>query len=294
MCGAPRGEVPVDHLPEDDGDAGSEEEDEGEFGAEGFDVRGGITGPDSEEIFSELLERFADRRVVQLHRAALRGDVPTVRAIVQSGVPVDATLLPIVTFGEVRRCNAVSFERILTLIPAADGPYPAVDQFTTGEDGEPNELFPTGAHDEPERNLDAAYQSPLQRAAAFSTPEVVAALIALGANRNFTSPCEVSAVTAALGGSNSPEDMAAIIKLVATPETVNPPPGTEVEEDDCYDRWPLAAAALNEDTNATTLVVHALVECGAKAPEEFLAMLQPDFVPPPVIALLRAAHPEFK
>ena len=64
-------------------------------------------------------------------------------------------------------------------------------------------------------------------------------------------------------------------------------------ENDSYDRWPLAAASLNEDTNYGTQVVQALIDCGARAPHEFIAMLQSDFVPEPVIALLRNAHPEF-
>lgn len=39
------------------------------------EIEGGIEGPDSEEILSELLERFANRNIVLLHRAVISGNV---------------------------------------------------------------------------------------------------------------------------------------------------------------------------------------------------------------------------
>lgn len=39
----------------------------------------GISGPDSEEILDELLNKFADRQAVALHRAVMQGNVAEIR-----------------------------------------------------------------------------------------------------------------------------------------------------------------------------------------------------------------------
>ena len=55
----------------------SENEDNDED--DGVNLFGSISGPDSEEIFMELLERYADRNVVGLHRAAIQGNADEIR-----------------------------------------------------------------------------------------------------------------------------------------------------------------------------------------------------------------------
>ena len=58
----------------------------------------GITGPDSEEILMELVQKFADRRAIALHRAVLRNDSEAIATLLREGVSVDATLLPLSAF----------------------------------------------------------------------------------------------------------------------------------------------------------------------------------------------------
>lgn len=254
-----------------------DEEENGEDGESEFFEEGGISGPDSEEIFMDLVERFAPRPVIALHRAVLRGDSSAVAELLNSNaVSVDATLLPVAAFVEVKKCNALDFDSIPEVVAQTEA-YPAVEQMTTGEEGPPNELMPTGDPCEPETNLDALFHTPLLRAARFSSVAMVRQLVEAGADKAFVSPCRRTAVLEALENIEV-ENVADILRLVACDSTIRVPPEIASRSDDDGERlctWPLLVACTNPDGLLTSdaSVVKALLDLGSDIPPE---LQQPD------------------
>jgi hypothetical protein len=79
-------------------------------------------------------------------------------------------------------------------------PYQDPPQWASGESDAPNELFPTGEVDEPERGLDALFWPPLLWAARNQDADTCRELLSLGADASHVTPAGMTAVLAALHG----------------------------------------------------------------------------------------------
>jgi len=199
------------------------EEDEGE-GDEG--AVGEISGPDSEEILSELYEKFADRDLVLFHRAIAGGNETEVKnALKEHPEWLEATLINVEAFPEVKKCNYIDFGSFsrFSNVRLQSTPYPEVEQFKTGDEGAPNELFPTGQVDQPEPNLDTAFWTPLLRACYGNHTNLLKLLVAAGANKDYTSPCKNNVVDCLLNNCciDDAESLERNLALVATKESIN-------------------------------------------------------------------------
>eukprot|EP01138_Halocafeteria_seosinensis_P001616 gb/GECG01001656.1/.p1 GENE.gb/GECG01001656.1/~~gb/GECG01001656.1/.p1 ORF type:complete len:318 (+),score=45.68 gb/GECG01001656.1/:1-954(+) len=256
---------------------------------------GGITGPDSEEILGELCEKYAPRDIVALHRAVLRQDIDKIRELVQQkDVPVDATLFPREAYSEVKKCNELDIDAIPGVTLQSE-PYPEVEQFETGMEGEPNELFPFGQLEEQETDLDTLFQSPLLRAAYVSADKSIQALLELGADKNFVSPTGNNAVMLCLCDSGDNEATARTLSLIATPELIRPPfPGGQPPEagsSQYFKCYPLINALQEEGITSDTCVVEELLKQGAQIPPEVSEELESgsasSWIPGNIVDVLR-------
>ncbi len=72
-------------------------------------------------------------------------------------------------------------------------------QFVTGDNGEPNEVYPDGQCDGPTTNLDALFHTPLMNASASLKAATVSCLLELGADRTRRTPCGISCVDLVIG-----------------------------------------------------------------------------------------------
>jgi hypothetical protein len=188
-----------------------------------FNPQTTIEGPDSEEILSELYERFAPRELVLFHRAVCNNDLEKVTEALQNHPEyIESLLIPPEGFEEVKKCNDIDFNNMTGFrgLGTQTSKYPAVRQFVTGEDDEPNELYPTGALDEQEDNLDTAFWTPLLRACYHGEPEMVSLLIDNGANKNYQSPCYANAISCCLQANTENENIVSNLLMVASPENI--------------------------------------------------------------------------
>ena len=182
-----------------------------------------IDGADTEELLSELYEKYADRELVRFHRAIAAGNVELVNNYLQEHPEwIDAPLIALTCQEEVKKSNGLDFDLIGSFpgISLQTTAYPEVPQFVTGNDGEPNELYPTGDVGEPETNLDTAFWSPLLRACYSGNADVISCLCERGANKNFVSPCHANALTAVLRNPFDTDCIPSNLRTVATAENV--------------------------------------------------------------------------
>jgi hypothetical protein len=188
-----------------------------------FNLQKIIEGPDSEELLSELYTRFAPRELVLFHRAVCQNDLEKVTEALQNHPEyIESLLIPPEAYEEVSKCNEMDFDNMTGYpgLSAQSSKYPAVQQFVTGEDDEANELYPTGALDEPEVNLDTAFWTPLLRACFHGEPEMVSLLSDSGANKNYQSPCYANAVTCCLQANTEKENIVSNLLMISSPENV--------------------------------------------------------------------------
>lgn len=182
-----------------------------------------ITGVDSEQLLAELLNLYADRFLVKLHRAVAAGKLTEVVELLQEHPEhIDTPLLPVDCIDEMEKVNRMDDEAFLQFpgVVRQTTPYPPVLQFQSGVKEEPNELFPTGEYIESEKNLDTAFWSPLLRACHSGNTEIIRTLCEMGANKNFISPSNANALTVVLFSPFNWRGVAANLKLVATPENI--------------------------------------------------------------------------
>jgi hypothetical protein len=204
-----------------DGEEGDNDIDEEDFGGD----FAGISGPDSEEILSELLEEYAERDLVLFHRAVAEGVLKKVTKDLKDHPDwLESTLIDLEAFPEVKKCNYIDFGSFsrFSNVRFQSTPYPDVEQVVTGYDGKPNELYPTGQIDEPETDLDSAFWTPLLRACKCGKTQVMKHLLNAGANKNYESPCRANVISCLLDGIREDNDeLAKNIALVATLENIN-------------------------------------------------------------------------
>lgn len=182
-----------------------------------------IDGVDTEEMLAEVFDLYADRGVVQLHRSIAAGRVDEVVTILQEHPEfLDTPLLPLACGEEMKKSNGMDYEAFLQVpgVVRQTTDYPPVRQFETGDDEEPNELYPTGQCGEPETNLDTAFWTPLLRACHSGNPQMIRRLCEVGANKNFISPCNANALTVVMQNPNDLENICENLRLVATAENV--------------------------------------------------------------------------
>jgi hypothetical protein len=160
-----------------------------------------IEGVDSEELLSQLLEQYADRRLVMLHRAVIKNDLAFVTEVLEKHPEwKESTLMPLASYEEVVKCNGMDYDSF-TRFPGVvkqKALYPEVKQFTTGDADEPNELYPIGEYDQPETNLDTVFWTPLLRACYAGNTEMIMLLVDSGANKDYRSPCGANVISMCL------------------------------------------------------------------------------------------------
>jgi len=192
---------------------------------------GALEGVDGEELFSEVMQRFARRAQLKLVRAVLQNDVQAIRqAVNDDGAEINEGILPLAAYEEVAKVNEMDYD-VLAQHPAlADQaePYSQPPQFQSGESGTPNECFPTGEYDAPMRDVAYCFATPLMWAAhVFARPETVAVLLELGADRDVQLPNGLTVIMAMLEcnegndiSSGSPVDL---LRQLATPRNLQMP-----------------------------------------------------------------------
>jgi len=255
------------------------------------------SGPDSEEIIYEVVKTHGNRSAVACIRAALQGNHDVLRNLATSA---NATLLLIEdSINCVERAYGPGkFPTHTPSQAAAVVAYPEPEQIASGDTGPPNELYPTGDRDEPERGFDALFWPPLLWAARNHDAPTCALLLELGADPNYASPAGMTAILATMrGGLYDHQEAIAVINVVATDVTINylsaqaaaniaaaPPNEFTLHAE----RLPIVSLCLTPDLDpqSTLLVAQALIDKGAIVPPELLPDLTPDWFPQPVIDLL--------
>jgi len=249
-------------------------------------------GPDSEEIFSELVLLYGNRLVVRVIRALLCGDTETVRSLCSQTVGLsNQCLLSPHDARECSRVNAMENEKLVSPLLEPSG-YEEPDQFTSGDASHPNECFPTGEVEEPECGLDALFWTPLLWASRAGLVDMCRVLVKeCDANREYISPAGCSALLAALKTQCPLEDCAAIIALVATPSTINPPKDVQsLPPDDSMriSSWPILCA-LSDEGHDGPAVFQALLDAGSLIPPELPDQLEEWGLPQSVVDVLMHA-----
>eukprot|EP00162_Nutomonas_longa_P010051 comp19676_c0_seq1/m.37737 comp19676_c0_seq1/g.37737 ORF comp19676_c0_seq1/g.37737 comp19676_c0_seq1/m.37737 type:complete len:677 (+) comp19676_c0_seq1:169-2199(+) len=223
---------------------------------------------ESSECFSFLCESYADPDVVLLHRAVMNNDsFLTARICKETRLAIDAQLLPARCIPKVLMAFKEGFpEGEDTYIGiekrSIDDPYPRIGQHD-GDMDTLNELFPEGAIERPESNLDALFFTPLMNGCRTAAIEAVQVLLEMGADCDFATPCGITPLHLAID-SGSLE----LLHLVATDRNIQPAEDVEKSPSSSVRRmelWPLYRAMNLPDGEK---IVMALLQMGAAIPPE--------------------------
>eukprot|EP01113_Clastostelium_recurvatum_P051053 TRINITY_DN9835_c0_g1_i1.p1 TRINITY_DN9835_c0_g1~~TRINITY_DN9835_c0_g1_i1.p1 ORF type:complete len:234 (+),score=43.99 TRINITY_DN9835_c0_g1_i1:75-776(+) len=208
---------------------------------------------DTEEIFEELVSKYADRRVISLHRAVFQNDAVRVVELLDQGVPIDSTLLPLHARDQLEEEEWMVEDLNLPLILE---PYEEPDHEA------PSELGPSPMA--PETELEALFYTPLLRACEHCSPAMVRLLLDRGANLGYRAPDGHTAPMCTLGRSYFDNEIVAVMRLVASSNNVAT--DTQIVEE---------VLSLPDIPISSLLpIVQLLIELGAPLSEDTITGLQ--------------------